>query len=155
MACVYDIWGWGYTKSPAVIYSASVFNYTHTFPFNFIESFSVCVCVHVCAFMCICVCACAFWIQYVQDCVISKPEPSQVETLLSLRPPGNNFSLWKFYTVYECMHVCVCWAQKLPHGFVLQACVWVPLCVGVAVSPHPAVYGKVIEAMEKDGPVMT
>lgn len=45
------------------------------------------------SYVCVCVCMNAVWTQHVLDCVISKPELSQVETLLRLRPPGINFSL--------------------------------------------------------------
>lgn len=83
-------------------------------PFNSIEFYSTVVCV--------CVCVRAVWGHYIQDRVISKPEPSQVETLLCLRPPGINFSLWNCYCVYACMHV----------SFYMR--VWVSFCVGATVS---------------------
>lgn len=68
----------------------------------------------------------AVWIENVLDCVISKPELSQVETLLRLRPPGINFSLWKCYCVYACMHLCACLDST--------AIKWVGLCAHMPQS---------------------
>lgn len=123
----------------------------------------------------VCMCMNAVWTQYVLDRVISKPELSQVETLLRLRPPGINLSLWKCYCVYACMRLCACldstaikWVGLCAHMpespcVFLQVHVSLCVCLRVLVCgsysiPHPAVYRrewKVMEGMERDGPVMT
>lgn len=120
--------------------------------------------------VCMCVNECSL---NVLNRVISKPELSQVETLLCLRPPGINFFVKMLLCI--CMHafVCmpgphcnqmsryVCAYSWIPVCFSKSACVLVCLCVlacGRHSIPHPAVYRrewKVMEGMGRDGPVMT